>query len=212
MVSLADKIPPGFPQITEAPSTKVVEISHTTVLHCSASGNPPPKISWIREMLPVDTSRNPRYNLLTSGAPGTYIKIKPNLFSPLSVYSADKIPPGFPQITEAPSTKVVEISHTTVLHCSASGNPPPKISWIREMLPVDTSRNPRYNLLTSGAPGALQITNSIEEDQGKYECVAENEVGTEYSPSTMLYVKGKKRCSRSRNGCPSPVLSSNDLR
>ncbi|KAI5719892.1 hypothetical protein M8J76_016411 [Diaphorina citri] len=82
---------------------------------------------------------------------------------------ADKIPPGFPQITEAPSTKVVEISHTTVLHCSASGNPPPKISWIREMLPVDTSRNPRYNLLTSGAPGALQITNSIEEDQGKYE-------------------------------------------
>ncbi|XP_026680374.1 tyrosine-protein phosphatase Lar-like [Diaphorina citri] len=33
----------------------------------------------------------------------------------LTVYEADKIPPGFPQITEAPSTKVVEISHTTVL-------------------------------------------------------------------------------------------------
>lgn len=33
--------------------------------------------------------------------------------------------------------------------------------------------------------------NSVEEDQGKYECVAENQVGTEYSHATTLYVKGK---------------------
>jgi hypothetical protein len=39
--------------------------------------------------------------------------------------------------------------------------------------------------------GALQISSSEEEDQGKYECVAENVVGTEYSHSTMLYVKGE---------------------
>jgi hypothetical protein len=41
--------------------------------------------------------------------------------------------------------------------------------------------------------GALQISSSEEEDQGKYECVAENAVGTEYSHATMLYVKGKSR-------------------
>jgi hypothetical protein len=41
--------------------------------------------------------------------------------------------------------------------------------------------------------GALQISSSEEEDQGKYECVAENVVGTEYSHATMLYVKGKSR-------------------
>lgn len=29
-------------------------------------------------------------------------------------------------------------------------------------------------------------------DQGKYECVANNSVGTEYSKSTVLYVKGKQ--------------------
>jgi hypothetical protein len=39
--------------------------------------------------------------------------------------------------------------------------------------------------------GALQISSSEEEDQGKYECVAENVVGTEYSHATMLYVKGE---------------------
>jgi len=43
--------------------------------------------------------------------------------------------------------------------------------------------------------GALQISSSEEEDQGKYECVAENVVGTEYSHATMLYVKGKSKVS-----------------
>lgn len=38
--------------------------------------------------------------------------------------------------------------------------------------------------------GALQITASDVNDQGKYECVANNSVGTEYSKSAMLYVKG----------------------
>lgn len=41
--------------------------------------------------------------------------------------------------------------------------------------------------------GALQIINSEESDQGKYQCVAENSVGTEYSQAVGLYVKGKYR-------------------
>lgn len=40
--------------------------------------------------------------------------------------------------------------------------------------------------------GALQIKNSEEKDQGKYECVAENSIGTEYSKSALLYVKGEQ--------------------
>lgn len=40
-------------------------------------------------------------------------------------------------------------------------------------------------------PGALQIANSEAEDAGKYECVAENSLGTEFSQATQLYVKGK---------------------
>jgi hypothetical protein len=39
--------------------------------------------------------------------------------------------------------------------------------------------------------GTLQISSSEEEDLGKYECIAQNNVGTEYSQPTMLYVKGR---------------------
>lgn len=40
--------------------------------------------------------------------------------------------------------------------------------------------------------GSLQIDNSVIEDQGKYECVAENSVGTEHSKPTSLYVKVRR--------------------
>lgn len=40
--------------------------------------------------------------------------------------------------------------------------------------------------------GFLQIENSREEDQGKYECVAENTMGTEHSKATNLYVKVRR--------------------
>lgn len=39
--------------------------------------------------------------------------------------------------------------------------------------------------------GALQIENSEELDQGKYECVAVNSAGTRYSAPANLYVRGK---------------------
>lgn len=58
----ADKLPPGFPQITGSPITnKVVEVGHSTQLMCEATGDPPPKITWLKNMLPVNTSSTPRY-------------------------------------------------------------------------------------------------------------------------------------------------------
>ena len=43
--------------------------------------------------------------------------------------------------------------------------------------------------------GSLQITESHLEDEGRYECLAENEAGAVYSYSAALYVKGKISCS-----------------
>jgi len=40
--------------------------------------------------------------------------------------------------------------------------------------------------------GSLQIRQSIEADEGKYECVAENSVGVVYSYGANLYVRGKQ--------------------
>lgn len=67
--------------------------------------------------------------------------------------AVEKLAGGFPEITLPPSTKVVEIGHSAVLVCSAAGSPLPMITWVREMVPVDTANNPRYTVLESGRPG-----------------------------------------------------------
>jgi len=38
--------------------------------------------------------------------------------------------------------------------------------------------------------GSLQIRQSLESDEGRYECVAENSVGIAYSYAADLYVRG----------------------
>ena len=39
--------------------------------------------------------------------------------------------------------------------------------------------------------GSLQIQQSLESDEGKYECVAKNKIGVAYSYGANLYVRGK---------------------
>uniref|UniRef100_A0A3P8WF86 Receptor-type tyrosine-protein phosphatase F n=1 Tax=Cynoglossus semilaevis TaxID=244447 RepID=A0A3P8WF86_CYNSE len=89
-----------------------------------------------------------------------------------------------------PQLKVVERTRTATMLCAASGNPDPEISWFKDMLPVEISNsNPRIKQLRSGA---LQIENSEESDQGKYECVASNSAGTRYSAPANLYVRVRR--------------------
>lgn len=52
--------------------------------------------------------------------------------------------------------------------------------------------------------GSLQISNSQEDDKGKYECVAENSVGTDHSKATDLYVK-KRRVPPQFSRPPEPI-------
>ncbi|KAI9585099.1 hypothetical protein GQX74_000946 [Glossina fuscipes] len=58
----SDKTPPGFPVITQGPSTRVIEVGHTPTMQCKAVGNPPPTIYWIKNQTKVDMS-NPRYSI-----------------------------------------------------------------------------------------------------------------------------------------------------
>ncbi|RXM98470.1 Receptor-type tyrosine-protein phosphatase delta [Acipenser ruthenus] len=102
----------------------------------------------------------------------------------------DQLPSGFPTIDMGPQLKVVERTRTATMLCAASGNPDPEITWFKDFLPVDTTNNNgRIKQLRSGA---LQIEQSEESDQGKYECVATNGAGTRYSAPANLYVRVRR--------------------
>lgn len=62
---------------------------------------------------------------------------------------------GFPNITVPPTSKAVEVGHKAVLTCTATGDPTPTITWIREQLPLDINNNERYAVLDKVYPGKL---------------------------------------------------------
>uniref|UniRef100_A0A672L5Y6 protein-tyrosine-phosphatase n=1 Tax=Sinocyclocheilus grahami TaxID=75366 RepID=A0A672L5Y6_SINGR len=103
--------------------------------------------------------------------------------------SEDQLPTGFPSIDMGPQLKVVERSRTATMLCAASGTPDPEITWFKDFLPIDTHTHGRIKQLRSGA---LQIDQSEETDQGKYECVATNSEGTRYSTPANLYVRVRR--------------------
>ncbi|VVC96329.1 unnamed protein product [Leptidea sinapis] len=204
------------PEITIRPRNLQVRANGIAAFYCAARGDPKPNIQWRKNGKRVSSMQS-RYQVsgmesaAGPGANGAVLRIEPvraqrddatyecvaengvgdavTAIATLSVFEADKAPPGFPTISPPPTTMVVEVGHTATLPCQASGNPTPKVRWLWNSLPLDVAMNPRYALLNDKMLGALQIVKSEEEDQGKFECVAENSIGTEFSKPTSLYVK-----------------------
>uniref|UniRef100_A0A671NY72 Receptor-type tyrosine-protein phosphatase S n=1 Tax=Sinocyclocheilus anshuiensis TaxID=1608454 RepID=A0A671NY72_9TELE len=176
---------------------------------CQATGDPQPKIVWNKKGKRVS---NQRFEVIEfDDGSGSVLRIQPlrtprdeaiyecvasnsvgetSATTRLTVLREDQLPPGFPTIDMGPQLKVVERTRTATMLCAASGNPDPDISWFKDFLPVNTSNNNgRIKQLRSGA---LQIEQSEESDQGKYECVATNNDGTRYSAPANLYVRVRR--------------------
>ncbi|XP_026137574.1 receptor-type tyrosine-protein phosphatase F-like isoform X14 [Carassius auratus] len=181
---------------------------------CQAAGEPKPRITWMKKGKKVSSQR---FEVIEfDGGSGSVLRIQPlrthrdeaiyectainsvgeiNTSAKLTVLEENQIPHGFPTIDMGPQLKVVERTRTTTMLCAASGNPDPEITWFKDFLPVDINGNGRIKQLRSGGSpirGALQIENSQESDQGKYECVATNSAGTRYSAPANLYVRVRR--------------------
>ncbi|XP_071234770.1 receptor-type tyrosine-protein phosphatase delta-like isoform X23 [Salvelinus alpinus] len=186
---------------------------------CQATGDPRPKIVWNKKGKKVS---NQRFEVIDfDDGSGSVLRIQPlrtprdeaiyecvasntvgelSATTRLTVLREDQLPPGFPTIDMGPQLKVVERTRTATMLCAASGNPDPDISWFKDFLPVNTTNNNgRIKQLRSGGTpirGALQIEQSEESDQGKYECVATNNDGTRYSAPANLYVRELREVRR----------------
>ncbi|XP_043570824.1 receptor-type tyrosine-protein phosphatase S isoform X25 [Chiloscyllium plagiosum] len=196
------------PKFTRTPIDQTGVSGGVASFICQASGEPRPKIVWSKKgkkvssqrfeviefddgsgsVLRIQPLRTPRdeaiYECVASNSVGEI-----SATTRLTVLREDQLPVGYPTIDMGPQLKVVERTRTATMLCAASGNPDPEITWFKDFLPVDTSTNGRIKQLRSGA---LQIENSEESDQGKYECVATNSAGTRYSAPANLYVRVRR--------------------
>ncbi|XP_054624648.1 receptor-type tyrosine-protein phosphatase S-like isoform X2 [Dunckerocampus dactyliophorus] len=195
------------PKFTKIPTDQIGVSGGVASFVCQATGNPKPVVYWNKKGKKVNSQRIETIEF-DEGA-GAVLRIQPlraprdeNIYecvarnsegelsvtAKLAIIREDLLPFGFPSIDMGPQLKVVERTRTATMLCAASGIPDPEISWFKDFLPVEPgSSQGRIKQLRSGA---LQIENSEETDQGKYECVATNSQGVRYSSPANLYVRG----------------------
>uniref|UniRef100_A0A3P8NKI5 protein-tyrosine-phosphatase n=1 Tax=Astatotilapia calliptera TaxID=8154 RepID=A0A3P8NKI5_ASTCA len=197
------------PKFTKTPTDQIGVSGGVASFVCQATGNPKPSVYWNKKGKKVNSQRIETIEF-DDGA-GAVLRIQPlrgprdentyecvarnsvdekSVTAKLSIIREDLLPFGFPSIDMGPQLKVVERTRTATMLCAASGIPDPEISWFKDFLPVDPSTSQgRIKQLRSGA---LQIENSEETDQGKYECVATNSQGVRYSSPANLYVRVRR--------------------
>ncbi|XP_041942561.1 receptor-type tyrosine-protein phosphatase S-like isoform X17 [Alosa sapidissima] len=204
------------PKFSRTPTDEIGVQGGAASFVCQATGDPQPRIVWSKKGKKVS---NQRFEVIDfEDGSGSVLRIQPlrtprdeavyecvatnsageiSTSTSLTVLREDQLPPGFPSIDMGPQLKVVERSRTATMLCAASGTPDPEITWFKDFLPVDTSNNNgRIKQLRSESFGALQIDQSEETDQGKYECVATNSEGTRYSAPANLYVRELREVRR----------------
>uniref|UniRef100_A0A4W5PR46 protein-tyrosine-phosphatase n=1 Tax=Hucho hucho TaxID=62062 RepID=A0A4W5PR46_9TELE len=200
---------PAAPKFTKIPGDQIGVSGGVASFVCQASGDPKPMVNWNKKGKKVNSQRIETIEF-DDGA-GAVLRIQPlraprdeNVYecvarnsegevattAKLAIIREDLLPFGFPSIDMGPQLKVVERTRTATMLCAASGIPDPEISWFKDFLPVE----PRSSLgrIKQLRSGALQIENSEETDQGKYECVATNSQGVRYSSPANLYVRVRR--------------------
>nr|XP_033809752.1 receptor-type tyrosine-protein phosphatase S isoform X14 [Geotrypetes seraphini] len=213
LLLLVDCRAESLPEFIKKPADQIGVSGGVASFVCQATGDPKPRVTWNKRGKKVNSQRFETIEFDESA--GAVLRIQPlraprdeNVYecvaqnahgeitvsAKLSVLREDQLPPGFPNIDMGPQLKVVERTRTATMLCAASGNPDPEITWFKDFLPVDPgTSNGRIKQLRSGA---LQIENSDETDQGKYECVATNNAGVRYSSPANLYVRVRRVAPR----------------
>nr|XP_055073668.1 receptor-type tyrosine-protein phosphatase S isoform X10 [Misgurnus anguillicaudatus] len=201
------------PRFTKVPVDMIGVSGGVVSFVCQATGDPKPRVTWNKKGKRVNSQRIETIEF-DEGA-GAVLRIQPlraprdeniyecvaensegeiNVQAKLSIIREDLLPAGFPNIDMGPQLKVVERTRTATMLCAASGNPDPEITWFKDFLPIDPNTSSgRIKQLRSGA---LQIENTEETDQGKYECVASNVEGVRYSSPANLYVRELREVRR----------------
>ncbi|XP_046404271.1 neogenin isoform X2 [Ischnura elegans] len=153
----------------------------------AAALSPKVTITWLRDGQPLSMDST-RMTVLPSGSlevdevslsdSGQYRCNVSSLgkyrLSRIARLTVERDPEGAtpPVFTAKPRSSVVVKGRTVVLDCAASGNPRPVIMWLKDGVTIDmTFLDSRLMMVGSGS---LQIERVQEDDEGTYQCRAEN--------------------------------------
>ncbi|XP_049605722.1 brother of CDO [Syngnathus scovelli] len=162
------------------------------VLECVASGIPTPHVTWAKDGQDLRVHNNTRFllsNLLIAAAAegdsGTYACRADNGVGAASVaatvlYDVQVFEP--PQVAVELQQQEVSLGETVRFTCQVRGKPAPAVTWLHNAIPLSPS--PRHRL----TPRMLRVSNVGPQDEGLYQCVAENGVGSSQASARLIAV------------------------
>ncbi|XP_071769845.2 brother of CDO [Centroberyx gerrardi] len=159
------------------------------VLECVASGIPTPHVTWAKDGQDLRFHNNTRFllsNLLidaaAEGDSGTYICRADNGIgsdsSATVLYDVQVFEP--PQVTVELQQQEVVWGETVRFSCQARGKPAPSVMWLHNARPLAPS--PRHRLSSR----VLRVFNVGPQDDGLYQCMAENGVGSSQAAARLV--------------------------
>ncbi|XP_065114243.1 brother of CDO isoform X1 [Paramisgurnus dabryanus] len=161
------------------------------VLECVASGIPTPQVTWAKDGLDLRNHNNTQFllsNLLIDTASesdsGTYVCHADN-----GIGSANSATVRYDvQVFEPPQVRVelqqqdVAWGDTVRFSCQVRGKPTPTVVWLHNAQPVSPSARHRVS------SQVLRVLNVGPQDDGVYQCMAENGVGSSQAATRLLTV------------------------
>ncbi|XP_014037009.1 brother of CDO isoform X2 [Salmo salar] len=159
------------------------------VLECVASGIPTPQVTWAKDGQDLRFHNNTRFllsNLLIDSAgegdSGTYACHADNGIGSESAATVlyDVLVFEPPQVTVEVQQQEVMWGENVRFSCQARGKPTPSVVWLHNARPLATS--PRHRL----SARVLRVINVGPQDDGLYQCMAENGVGSSQAAARLV--------------------------
>ncbi|KAM4533580.1 LOW QUALITY PROTEIN: brother of CDO [Odontesthes bonariensis] len=180
-------------RIIYPPATRSIMVTkgQRLVLECVASGIPTPQVTWAKDGHDLRFHNNTRFllsNLLIDavdeGDSGSYICRADNGIGSASsatvLYEVQVFEP--PQVTVELQQQEVVYGETVRFTCQVRGKPTPSVMWLHNAQPLAPS--PRHRL----SPRGLRVSNVGPQDEGLYQCMAENGVGSSQASARLITV------------------------
>uniref|UniRef100_H3AQ39 BOC cell adhesion associated, onco regulated n=1 Tax=Latimeria chalumnae TaxID=7897 RepID=H3AQ39_LATCH len=191
--------------------TIIVTKGQSLILECVASGTPSPRVTWAKNGVGVqNATRFLLSNLLIDGTTeedsGTYSCTADNGIgesgAAVIIYSVQVFEP--PEVTVRLQQQVVPWGQSAKFTCDIRGNPPPSVLWLRNASPVP--QGPRYRFSRK----ALRVSNVGPGDEGIYQCMAENEVGSAQAAVRLVTIPSETLSKSSKGAATEEAFPSTE--
>uniref|UniRef100_A0A1I7ZQQ0 Down syndrome cell adhesion molecule-like protein Dscam2 n=1 Tax=Steinernema glaseri TaxID=37863 RepID=A0A1I7ZQQ0_9BILA len=179
------------PRFVIEPQSRVVVEGQAVILECVANGWPKTNVKWLKDSSTVELGSD---RIRKAGSSSLLI-LNVNL-SDSGVYtcrasngeesvdsSATLFVKQAPVISVKPVDEVSQETNDVEMQCEAKGVPAPIVSWYKNGEMLTSSE---YFVIQNNR---LNILGLVRDDQGVYECIAENDVGSAQGFAQLLVDK-----------------------